>query len=88
MDRIAFRRTAAAAVIAAALAAGTPVHAAGQPDAPAVVNVVERAWQWIASLWGGEKSGMHIDPDGAPAVPAGETGGGPAEIGGMIDPDG
>lgn len=88
MSRIALRRTAAAAVIAAALAAGTPARASPRPDAPAAVNVLERAWQWIASFWGGEKIGIAIDPDGVPAAPTGEAGGGQTEIGGMIDPNG
>ena len=88
MNRIVLRRTAAAAVIATALAAGTPAYAAPRPDAPAALNVLERAWQWIASFWGGEKLGMEIDPNGAPAAPTGETGGGPSEIGGGIDPNG
>ena len=88
MNGFVFRRAAAAAVLAAALAAGTPAHAAGRIDAPASVNVLERAWQWIASLWGGEKGGMHIDPNGKPAVSTGTTGGEATEIGITIDPDG
>lgn len=88
MNGFVFRRAAAAAVIAAALAAGTPAHAAGRPDAPAAVTVLERAWQWIASFWGGEKIGMEIDPNGKPAATTGETGGGQTEIGITIDPNG
>lgn len=88
MNGVVFRRAAAAAVIAAALAAGTPAHAASRPDAPAAVNVLELAWQWIASFWDGEKNRGSFDPDGTPAAGPVETGGGQSEIGGGIDPNG
>ena len=81
-------RCAAATVIAAALAAGTPAHAALRPDTPAAVNVLERTWQWIASLWGGEKYGGAIDPNGAPAATSPPACSRPVEYGGCIDPDG
>jgi hypothetical protein len=88
MNRVVLRRAAAAAVIAAALAAGTPAHAASRPETPAAVNVLERAWQWIASFWGEEKTGGGVDPDGrlVPATPG--TCGPACEIGGGIDPNG
>lgn len=88
MNRIVLRRAAAAAVIAAALAVGTPAHAAPRPDIPAAVNVLEWAWQWIASFWGGEKIGGMIDPDGAPAAATPPACSRPVEYGGCIDPDG
>lgn len=88
MNGVVFRRAAAAAVITAALAAGTPAHAAGRPDAPAAISVLERAWQWIASWWGGEKFGGCIDPNGTPAAASPPVCARPVEYGGCIDPDG
>jgi len=59
-----------AIAVALVLTAPVPAHAAGR-ELAGPQALFERAWQWMASFWGGgdtagaaEKAGWTIDPDG------------------------
>ncbi len=63
MKRTWMRSTAAATLLAAALAVAAPARALGWPEWAPGSGLAHAAWSWLAELWA-EKAGGCIDPDG------------------------
>jgi len=74
MSRILFRRISIAAALAALLTLAAPAQAAGWNGWASDGNLMQSAWQWVASLWAPQapahhsrpitKAGIGIDPNG------------------------